>query len=367
MTPPGRPIYFNEKTGDVQVDVDLSIVQQFHQQLPNYARTPLVSLNDVAKKLNVKQVFIKDESNRLGLPAFKILGASWGSCRAIIAKTGIPTDSSLDRIAEAAQREGIVLLTASAGNHGRALAVMARTLGVQARIYVPRTINDEAIRLISSEGAEVIVSTEDYDGAMREAWDNANKTEGGLFVQDTAFEGYQDIPGWIVEGYSTLLCEIEDQLQEQDLKATLVVTPVGVGSLAHDVVRHCKSNDRDCAVMSVEPDTAACLYQSLAAGRPTRVITTKTTMEGMNCGTLSSTVFHDLQHGTDASATISDYESHQAIQYLSSKSINSGPCGGAALAALWRLAESLSWPKWLTEDAVIIVLSTEGPREYSIP
>lgn len=367
MTSSRRPIYFNEKTRDVQVDAEVSIVQQFHQQLPNYARTPLVSLDDVAKKLGVKHVFVKDESNRLGLPAFKILGASWGSCRAIIAKTGIPTDSTLDKIAQAAQRENIVLCTASAGNHGRALAAMARILGVQARIYVPRTVNDEAIRLISSEGAKVTVSKKDYDGAMREAWDDASNTEGGLFVQDTAFEGYEDIPRWIVEGYSTLLYEMEHQLQEQNLKARLVVTPVGVGSLAHAVVRHCKSNGRDCAVMAVEPDTAACLYQSLVAGRPTPVITTKTTMEGMNCGTLSSTVFQDLQHGIDASATISDFESHQAIQYLSSKSVSSGPCGGAVLAALWRLAESASRPDWLTEDTVIVILSTEGLREYSIP
>jgi len=362
-----RPIHFNDKTGSIQVDADLTNVQQFHQQLPNYTRTPLVPLDDVAKKLGVKHVFVKDESNRLGLPAFKILGASWGSCRAIIARTGIPTDSPLVEIAQVAQREGIVLFTASAGNHGRALAAMARILGVPARIYVPRTVNDEAICLISSEGAKVTVSRKDYDGAMGEAWDEASKTEGGLFVQDTAFEGYEDIPKWIVEGYSTLLSEIEAQLREQDLKADLVVTPVGVGSLAHAVVRHCKSSGRDCAVMSVEPDTAACLYQSLGAGKPTPVPTTKTTMEGMNCGTLSSTVFQDLQQGVDVSATISDYESHQAIQHLPNNNVNSGPCGGAALAALWRLAESTVRPEWLSEDAVVVILSTEGPREYDIP
>ncbi|KAH6629708.1 diaminopropionate ammonia-lyase [Boeremia exigua] len=362
-----RPIYFNDKSGNIDVDADLSNVRQFHQQLPKYARTPLIPLNDVAKKLGVKHVFVKDESNRLGLPAFKILGASWGSCRAIIARTGIPIDSPLEEIAQAAQQEGIVLFTASAGNHGRALATMARILGVQAQVYVPRTVNDEAIRLISSEGARVTISTKDYDGAMSEAWDEASKTENGLFVQDAAFPGYDDVPKWIVEGYSTLLSETEEQLREQDLVASLVVTPIGVGSLAHAVVRHCKSNGRNCAVMSVEPDTAACLYQSLSAGKPTPVSTTRTIMEGMNCGTLSSTVFQDLQRGVDVSATISDYESHQAIQYLSSNSVNSGPCGGAALAALWRLAESTYRPKLLTDDSVVVILSTEGPREYDVP
>lgn len=362
-----RPIFFNDKTGPVEVDADLSAVQEFHRQLPNYAQTPLISLDDAAKRLKVKSVFVKDESSRLGLPAFKILGASWGSCRAIIAQTGLPTDAPLDKIALAAQKEGIVLFTASAGNHGRALAAMARILGIQACIYVPRTVNEEAIRLISSEGAKVTVSKKDYDGAMSEAWDAASSTQGGLFVQDTAFDGYEEIPKWIVEGYSTLLAETEAQLQDQGLKASLIITPVGVGSLAHAVVRHCKSRDRKCAVMSVEPDTAACLYKSLVAGKSIPVVTTKTTMEGMNCGTLSSTVFKDLQTGVDASATISDYESHEAIQYLAGRSLNSGPCGGAALAALWRLADSPQRPVWLTEDSVVVILSTEGLREYEVP
>ncbi|KAF1924990.1 tryptophan synthase beta subunit-like PLP-dependent enzyme [Didymella exigua CBS 183.55] len=367
MIPSRRPIHFNDKTGTAQVDADPSIVHQFHQQLPNYARTPLISLDDVAKTLGVKHVFVKDESNRFGLPAFKILGASWGSCRAIIAKTGIPTNSPLEKIKQAAQKEEIVLFTASAGNHGRALAAMARMLGIRAWIYVPRTVNDEAIRLISSEGAKVTVSGRDYDGAMREAWEEASRTQEGLFVQDTAFEGYEDIPKWIVEGYSTLLSEIEEQLLEKKLKANLLVTPVGVGSLAHAVVRHCKSSDRNCAVMSVEPDTAACLYQSLVAGKSIPVLTGKTIMEGLNCGKLSSTVFEDLQQGVDASVTISDFESHQALQYLSSKSVDSGPCGGAALAALWRLADSPKGPTWLTEDAVVVILSTEGLRDYERP
>lgn len=362
-----RHIFFNDNAGPIPADADPSVVRQFHQQLPNYARTPLVSLEDVAEKLRVKSVFVKDESKRFGLPAFKILGASWGSCRAIIAKTGIPTDSNLEQIARRAQDEGIMLFTASAGNHGRAVAVMARMLGIQARVYVPRTVNDEAIRLITSEGADVIVSEKDYDGAMHEAWREANNTEAGLFVQDTAFEGYEDTPRWIVEGYSTLLAETEEQLKEQGLHANLIVTPVGVGSLAHAVVRHCKSEDRNCAVMSVEPDTAACLYQSLIAGKPTPVSTTETTMEGMNCGTLSSTVFKDLQQGLDASTTVSDFESHQAVQYLLSLSVDSGPCGGASLAALWRLAESPDRSAWFTEDTVVVILNTEGLREYKTP
>lgn len=119
--------------------------------------------------------------------------------------------------------------------------------------------------------------------------------------------------------------------------------------------------------MSVEPDIAVCLYWSLVAGKSTPVLTTKTTMEGMKCGTLSSLVFEDLQRGIDASATISDFEAHQTSRFLASKSINTGPCGGAALAALYRLADSPDRPAWLTKDSVVVPINTEGLRKYEIP
>jgi diaminopropionate ammonia-lyase family len=359
-----KPILFNDNTGAIETTTDLSIIRRFHLQLPGYSLTPLVRLEAVAAKLGVRSVFVKDESARFGLPAFKILGASWGSCRAIIEKTGIPIESSLEKIAQAAQDKGVILFTASAGNHGRALASMARILSIQARVFVPQTVSDEAIRLITSEGARVTVSKRNYDGAVLEAQKESSTTTGGLFVQDTAFAEYEDIPAWIVEGYSTMLVEIYEQLEEEGLKPDLVVTPVGVGSLAHAVVRYCKSESRDCAVMSVEPNSAACLYQSMAARSLTPVRTSNTIMEGMNCGTLSSTVFKDLQKGIDACASVSDLESHKAVQYLATIPVNSGPCGGAALAALWQLADTSSRPNWLCEGSVVVILSTEGLRQY---
>ncbi|CAI6331885.1 unnamed protein product [Periconia digitata] len=362
-----RLIIFNDNTKSIPIHANLGLAQQFHRQLPGYTSTPLIPLEDVASKLGVKSIFVKDESSRLGLPAFKILGASWGSCRAIIAKSGIAEDSSLQDIAHAARQMSTTLITASAGNHGRALAAMARILEVPAQIFVPRTVSEQAIQLISSEGAQVTVSDQDYDGAIKEAWDEAKAIEGGLFIQDTAFDNYSEIPQWIVEGYSTLLAEVEEQLQNDNLKANLIVTPVGVGSLAHAVVRHCKSNNRQCAVMTVEPDTAPCLYHSLKAGKLVSVSTSKTIMEGMNCGTVSSTAFNDLQSGVDASMTISDFESYQATKYLAERSVSSGPCGGAAFAALRRLADTPSRPSWLNEDAVVVILSTEGQRHHDIP
>ncbi|KAH6690583.1 diaminopropionate ammonia-lyase [Plectosphaerella plurivora] len=367
MSSSRKTLFFNQATSPIIADGDLSLARKFHSQLPGFSSTPLTSLEDLAEELGVKAVFVKDESLRLGLPAFKILGASWGTCRAIISQFGLPLDISFEDLASCAQKHSIVLFTASAGNHGRAIAAMARMLNIKAKIYVPRSIDAKVVDLIASEGAEVIVSPSDYDGAMMEAFAAAKSTTAGLFVQDSSFEGYEEIPAWIVEGYSGLLAEVDEQLSEQNLKPDLIVTPAGVGSLTHAVVRHAKSNDRAYAVMAVEPDTAACVYKSLKEGKPCSVPTSKTIMEGLNCGTISTTAFEDLRSGIDVCVTVSDFEAHQAVGELSTRGIRSGPCGAATLAGLRRLASGPQRPAWLTRDAVVVILNTEGPRPYMTP
>ncbi|EEY15111.1 diaminopropionate ammonia-lyase [Verticillium alfalfae VaMs.102] len=362
-----KSLLFNKGAVSINVHDDVSLPRSFHCQMPDFAVTPLVSMESLAKKLDVKAVYVKDESNRLGLPSFKILGASWGTCRAIIDQFDLPLNSSFQDIARCAQQNSIVLYTASAGNHGRALAATARFLGIQSKVYVFKAVGPAAAEHIASEGAEVVVSQLDYDGAMREAHAASKTDPSGLFVQDAAFDGYTDIPKWIVEGYATLVAEVDAQLALQGLKPNLVVTPCGVGSLAQAVVRHCKSGDRAYRVLAVEPDTAACLYESLRQGKIASVATSKTIMEGLNCGTVSLTAFNDLRSGVDACVTVSDHEAHEATRVLEEGGINSGPCGGATLAGLHRLAESDQRPSWLTADSVVVVLNTESSRHHEKP
>ncbi|KAK1985749.1 tryptophan synthase beta subunit-like PLP-dependent enzyme [Colletotrichum cereale] len=346
-----RAIYLDERTRPVHPVADASLAQAFHQKLPSFAKTPLVSLDDLAQELGVRAVYLKDESNRLGLPAFKILGASWGTYRAITTYLSLPADAPIGQVAKAAQQHSISLYAATEGNHGRAVAAMAKSLGVPAHIYIPSSVADEAVRRIASEGATVIVRDLHYDEA----------DPGGLLIQDTAFEGYEQIPVWIVEGYPTLVLEAEQQVADEGLKPTLMVTPVGVGSLAHTVVSHCKSGGPDCAVLSVEPDTAPRLWASLRARKPVSVPRSRTIMEGLNCGTVSLTAFADLQAGIDASVTVSDFEAHQAVEYLEAKGVKSGHCGGATVAHFDDSRNLLS------EDTVVVLLNTEGPRNYNPP
>ncbi|KGO78405.1 Peptidase M20 [Penicillium italicum] len=363
-----RSIYFNPAAANESIaSPQIEGLAAFHQSFPNYAPTPLVQLPELAAKLGIGHVLVKDESNRFGLPSFKVLGASWGCFRAIAAHLGLPSTVSLEELSSRATEASIILTTASMGNHGRAVAFMARLLGIEARIFVPRSLSQWTRDLIAGEGARLVVVQGDYDQAVHEAVDEARVGQGALLIQDTAFEGYEDVPTWIVEGYSTMMYEVQNELARLGLSGSVVITPAGVGSLAHAVAKHCKSQSTPISVVAVEPDTAACLSSSLDAGKPVTVQTSSTIMDGMDCGTVSSTAWPDIQRLLDACVTVSSYESHRAVQYLTSKSVTAGPCGGASLAALQRLATSQETTSLLNKDSVVILLSTEGAREYPVP
>ncbi|KAK5454187.1 hypothetical protein LTS15_006187 [Exophiala xenobiotica] len=348
-------------------DADIRLAQEFHKLLPGYRESPLVPLDDVAKELRMKAVFVKDESSRLGLPAFKILGASWGTFRAIADKTGIPLDASLEDAAVAARNANMTLFAATEGNHGRAVARMGKILHLPTRIIMSRFADKEAVKKVESEGAQVTVISGDYDAAVAKASEESSKDPNGLLVQDNAFKGYEQVPAWIVEGYSTLLIEAEQQLATRGLKVTMIVTPIGVGSLGHAVVAHCKSDRRRIRVLTVEPESAACLHHNLKAGEWVTIETSATIMNGMNCGTVSPISWPVFAKGVDASVTVSDLECHESVEYLQAHGVNSGPCGAASLAALRKTAAIDANSVGLDSDAVVVLLSTEGARGYTVP
>ncbi|KAL2372240.1 diaminopropionate ammonia-lyase [Blastomyces gilchristii SLH14081] len=358
-----RQIYFNPTVEQTSGNTPSNNALKFHQSLPHYSRTPLVPLNDLARELGITGIYVKDESDRLCLPSFKILGASWGTFRAIVAKTNVSPETSLADLSDTAREQSITLYAATDGNHGRAVAFMAKLLRIQARIYVPALLDEATKSLISNEGAKVISVSGTYDKAVRLASEAASSVSGGLLIQDTAFDGYEEIPPWIIEGYYTMLHEIDSQLGEKNVKPTMVVTPVGVGSLAEAVVSHFKSPGHQSTVMVVEPDTAACLHKSLRLGKCVPLDTSRTIMNGLDCGTVSSTAWPILQAGVDVSVTISDFEAHQAVRYLESQNIRAGPCGAAGIAALRRLGSV----RPLDPSTVAVLLCTEGSRPYSTP
>jgi diaminopropionate ammonia-lyase len=201
---------------------------------------------------------------------------------------------------------------------------------------------------------------DDYDAAVRCAAEFADERSGRALVQDTAWDGYEQVPAWIVEGYQTLLNEVDAQLGGPP---DLVAVPVGVGSLAEAVVRHYRRPSlAHPSVLSVEPGTAACVLASLAADRPITVPTGVTVMAGLNCGTISSSAWPVLRAGCDAAVAVSDEEALRAVADLDRLGVSSGPSGAATLAGV---RAALTDPERraaldLDDDAVVVLLSTEG-------
>lgn len=310
--------------------------REFHRTLTGYEPTPLIEAPSLASELGVGRVLVKDESARLGLPAFKVLGASW-ACHRVLQ-----------------ERPGARLVTATDGNHGRAVARMAAHFGVPATVFVPDVMRKETAKLIEGEGAEVIRLDVGYDDAVRTAAAFAAESRDRALVQDTAWEGYTQVPAWIVDGYRTLLEEVDEQL---GAAPDLLVVPVGVGSLLEAVVRH---HRRPAAphpsVLSVEPDTAACVLASLHAGVPVAVPTGDTVMAGLNCGTVSATAWPVLRDGLDAAVAVSDADTLRAVADLGALGVSSGPSGAATLAGVRAAASDLH----LADDTVVVLLSTEG-------
>jgi diaminopropionate ammonia-lyase len=332
-------------------------VRAFHASLPGYAPTPLTELPALAVEVGVGRVFVKDESSRLGLPAFKALGASWAVHRTLA-----------ERVTDGEDPGPITLVTATDGNHGRAVARTGRLLGQRAHVFVPQGVHPQAVAAIVAEQAKVTEVSGSYDQAVRLAAEAAAAPDAVL-VQDTAWAGYEQIPGWIVEGYSTLCAEIDDQLTAKGIAAgpDLVAVPVGVGSLAQAVVTHYRSrpSGHAPALLSVEPEAAACVLESLTLGEPVSVTTGETSMAGLNCGTPSSIAWPYLRDGLDAAVAIDDAVCADAAATLAALGVSSGPCGAATLGGLRAAltgvgADERRMALGLGPSSTVVLLSTEG-------
>jgi diaminopropionate ammonia-lyase len=315
-------------------------------------------------------VLVKNESSRFGLPSFKLLGASWATYRALATRRGISLadwDSLEDLAAALSCLKPFALAAATDGNHGRAVAHMARLLGFDARIFVPRGTAEARIRAIESEGATCTVVEGDYDAAI--ARSAAEMSERCLVVDDTSWSGYEEIPRWVIQGYGTIFREIEEQI---DSAPGAVFVPIGVGALGAAAVDFYKRRS-DAFVVGVEPVKAACVLASIEAGE---IVTVPgphdSIMAGLNCGTPSSIAFPTLLAGLDASIAVEDSYAEEAMRTLAECRIVSGETGAAALAGLEALlalpeAPEIRKESGLDRNATVLLLVTEGatdPESY---
>ena len=340
----------------------------FHAGLPGYAATPLAELPALARELNIARLFVKDESARLGLPAFKSLGAFWAVAQVLAVRAALPGPLTLGALRAAAAGHDLTLVTATDGNHGRAVARFAALLGLRAHVLVPQAIPAAAAAQIAAEGATVTTVAGSYDDAVARAARTAAGDGTAVLVQDMAWPGYTEVPARIVEGYGTMPAEVDAQLASAGAAGPdLVVVPAGVGSLAQAVITHYRSRgaQHPAAVLCVEPDAAACVLASLVAGRPLSIPTGATNMAGLNCGTPSSLAWPFLRYGLDAAVAVGDDAAARAVADLGDLGVSSGPSGAAALAGA---RAALTGPGSGTRRAglgigngsVVVLLSTEG-------
>lgn len=348
----------------------------FHRRLPGYRATPLIDLGGAAaRRFGVGRVWVKDESVRLGLPAFKILGASWGVYRVIADRAPglVARWDSLGELRERLRTLGhITLVTASDGNHGRAVARVAAWFGFDARIFMPAGTVGARVRAVESEGATVTVVGGDYDAAVSAAADEARSgdEDGGTWlIQDTAWPGYETIPAWIVEGYWTIFGEVAEQLAAGGAPdPDLAVVQIGVGSLAAAAVRFYRSGVRRSSprIAGVEPAGAACAAASIRAERPVSTPGPHPSrMAGLNCGTLSSIAWPYIARGVDLFVTVDDERAFEAMRFLAAAGISSGASGAAGVAALIELSETAAGADaraalGLGRSSTILVIATEG-------
>ncbi|KAK4991903.1 hypothetical protein LTR66_002125 [Elasticomyces elasticus] len=360
-------VYFNASASSWTCENAIDpAIERFHHSLPYYATTPLHDLPDVAAQLGLSHVLVKDEGHRFGLPAFKILGASWAVFRAVGQQVGLPLTASLDEVSEVARKGNIRLVACSDGNWGRSVARMAKYLGITATVFVPKNIDQATRDKIAGEGAVVKVVQGSYDDGIAAARAEAELSDS-LLVMDASWTGYEEIPSWVTDGYSTMLSEVSRQLPviADSKSVTHAIVSVGVGSWAQSVVAYYKAQDPAIKIISVEPSAAASLKSSLEAGRIVTIETGDTIMCGMNCGTVSTNAWRVVKDGVDAAITVEDREAHEAVLELKDKGVMCGPCGAAPFAALKKVNRDERMG--LGRDSVVVLFSTEGPRQYVVP
>jgi len=333
--------------------------RRFHRRVPGYRPTPLVPAPSLAAELGVASLWVKDESSRLGLPSFKILGASWATYRMLVDRLGAePEWSTLAELRAGFSPLGaLTLVAATDGNHGRAVARMAQLLGYGCRILVPAGTAAARISAIESEGASVEVVDGTYDDAV--ARSAAMAADDALVVSDTSWDGYVDVPAHVIEGYATIFAEVDEQLDGAPVD--LVVVPMGVGALTAAVVARYSAG---ATVVAVEPQSAACGLASARAGRPAYVPGPHhSIMAGLNCGTVSLVAWPAVQAGVDAFVAIDDAAAERAMRDLAALGVVAGETGAASLAGLRALAEHHGEPAVDLTGKHALVLCTEGATD----
>lgn len=368
---------------DVMSTENVAKARAFHRSFPQYSITPLAKLDGMASELGLGGVYVKDESYRFGLNAFKVLGGSFAMGRYIAQQMGRDVgEMTYEYLTSPAFREEFgqaTFFTATDGNHGRGVAWAANKLGQKAVVHMPKGSSQSRFDNIAKEGAKVTIEEVNYDDCVRIAAAEAAETEHGVVVQDTAWEGYEEIPAWIMQGYGTMANEAADQLHQVSVnRPTHVFVQAGVGSLAGAVVGYFTNlypNDPPKFVV-MEARAADCLYQGAVAGDgDPRIVggDLQTIMAGLACGEPNIISWDILRNHVSAFVSCPDWVSAKGMRMLSAPvkgdpRVISGESGAVGMGLLSTIMQDDEYKELreyleLDQSSQVLMFSTEGDTD----
>lgn len=378
-----------DKYLSVMATDEVEKAKHFHESFPQYSETPLVSLSQLAISIGVNSLYVKDESYRFGLNAFKVLGGAYAMGKYVAQQLGTTVDQlPYDVLTSDKLREEFgqaTFYTATDGNHGRGVAWAANKLGQKSVVFMPKGSTEYRKNQIAKEGATVTIEEFNYDECVRKATAESKKVDNGVVVQDTAWDGYEDIPNWIMQGYGTLAMEASAQLKQVGTEVpTHIVVQAGVGSLAGAMVGYFSNLYSEVPkkpkFIVVEADGAACLYKGAVAGdgKP-RIVEgdLPTIMAGLACGEPNTVSWDILRNHVDYFVAAPDWVARLGMRVSAAPlkgdtPIVSGESGAAPLGfvmAVMTMPEykDLKHELELNESSTVLCFSTEGdtdPERY---
>jgi diaminopropionate ammonia-lyase len=376
-------VHYERKEDKIDIShLNLDVAKKalkFHQSFDVYQETPLVQLNSLAKYLNVKDIYVKDESYRFGLNAFKVLGGSYaiGSYIASCLGKDISQLSYKEMISKEVKDQlgELTFISATDGNHGRGVAWTANKLQQKSVIYMPKGSAKERLENIQKEGAKASITEFNYDDAVRLA--NKHAIENNwVMVQDTAWEGYEDIPTYIMQGYMTMAYEAYIQLKV--VKPTHIFIQAGVGSLAGAVQGFFANvyGENRPIVTIVEPNEAACIFKTAQADDGKIHTVTgdmKTIMAGLACGEPTTVGWRVLKDYSDNFISCPDYVAAKGMRILGNPlkedtRIIAGESGASSFGLVCEILTNneLAWMKEelkLDEDSIVLFFNSEGDTD----
>jgi diaminopropionate ammonia-lyase len=355
--------------------------QRFHCTIPGYSPTPLAELPQMAGRLGLKRLFVKDESFRFGLNAFKVLGGSYAISRFIAQKTGREYLAFRDLTSDWLRKElgQFTFFTATDGNHGRGVAWSANRLGQKSVVFMPKGSTQPRLQNIINEGAQASIEEGNYDDCVRMAAEASARTPNSVVIQDTAWEGYEEIPLWIMQGYCTMAIEADLQLRlEGAVKPSHVFVQAGVGSLAAAIQAFFLNRypDNPPRVIVLEATAADCLYRGAVAGDGEyRVVEGehRTIMAGLACGSPNIIAWDLLKNHSACFLSCPDWIAARGMRMLGAPlkgdpvvvSGESGAVNMGAIAAIMEYEEyrELREALGLGRESVVLTFSTEGDTD----